>query len=398
MKVLVLTTDFPPEPIGGIGTFVASEVAALRRLGVDVTVVTSRVPASGSGMDGPEIRIKASGPNVTSERNVWSPLEVLQRNVAIAAATLRLRDRDFDVVHAHDFWACIAGANIAAELDVPLVVTKHSGPQPRTAAQERGLSPTGTYLYSYLVDLERWMLDRAAHVIAVSDDVSNRLAAIDSDQRWQRKCTKVKPATDIHDLAGIRRWQPPRPDRNDEYHLLLPGRTRWVKGGDLAIRAIAALPHRAVRLLFAGGDPTADGNRSSYVDELKELAAQLNVGDRVEFLGNLDQERLVDAYLQADSVIVPSRQETFGLVVTEALALGVPVIAFAVGGIAEQIEHEVNGLLARPEDVDDLAAKIEWSMRHPVQVATMAKAGLSSSYTWEDGARLTLEVYKSVTQ
>src|SRR5262249_13874738 len=82
------------------------------------------------------------------------------------------------------------------------------------------------------------------------------------------------------------------------------------------------------------------------------------VRDRVKFLGLVDESDLYQLYADCDVFVLPSRYESFGLVLLEAMQFGKPVVGVAVGGMQEIVEHGGNGFLAEPE-----AASLEECMR-----------------------------------
>jgi len=93
-------------------------------------------------------------------------------------------------------------------------------------------------------------------------------------------------------------------------------------------------------------------------DSLEAQAAALGVADRVRFLGQLPRGRVVELFRAADASILSSSWENFPHTVVEALAAGTPVLATAVGGVAEVVRDGENGLLVAPGDVAGLAASI----------------------------------------
>lgn len=86
-------------------------------------------------------------------------------------------------------------------------------------------------------------------------------------------------------------------------------------------------------------------------------------GVSVSFLGKIASVNMLDVYNQADVFVFPSRQETFGQTKLEALASGVPVIAFNESACAEGIDHKVTGWVAKSNDIKDFAEGIRWAMR-----------------------------------
>ncbi|HEY3413643.1 MAG TPA: glycosyltransferase family 4 protein [Armatimonadota bacterium] len=128
----------------------------------------------------------------------------------------------------------------------------------------------------------------------------------------------------------------------------LMGRVTNVKGHDIFLRALAAIPD-SIRpwAVFAGPE------EAEWGAVLRTLADELGVADRVRFLGARNN---MGAVMEAcDLIVAPSRMESCSLVLLEAMTLGRPVVASTVGGIPEVVEHNVTGLLVPPENPESLA-------------------------------------------
>jgi glycosyltransferase involved in cell wall biosynthesis len=100
-----------------------------------------------------------------------------------------------------------------------------------------------------------------------------------------------------------------------------------------------------------------------FVERLRRRAVEAGLESRVSFPGPRTGADLDRAYAAADLVVLPSRAETYGMVVTEALARGVPVVASEVGGVPEALGHGAGGvrpgLLVPPDDPTALAAALQ---------------------------------------
>jgi glycosyltransferase involved in cell wall biosynthesis len=131
----------------------------------------------------------------------------------------------------------------------------------------------------------------------------------------------------------------------------LMGRLTDVKGHDILLRALAAMRKDArPYTVFAGPEEPAWGAH------LRQLAAELDVADKILFLGARSD---VGAVMQAcDLIVAPSRMEACPLVLLEAMVLGRPCVAATVGGIPDVVEHGITGLLVPPDDPQTLAATL----------------------------------------
>jgi glycosyltransferase involved in cell wall biosynthesis len=122
----------------------------------------------------------------------------------------------------------------------------------------------------------------------------------------------------------------------------------------------------------------------------------------VAALGQRPSDAVYELMGEAAFLVFPSEcYETFGRVAIEAFAKGTPVIASDIGAIPELVKHGRTGLLFRPGDPDDLAAKVEWFLSHPAEAARMrteARAEFLAKYTAERNYQALMEIYESVTQ
>ena len=132
----------------------------------------------------------------------------------------------------------------------------------------------------------------------------------------------------------------------------VPGTLRPMKGHPFFFEAIVPIVKGHPDLLVA----VTGGGESGYVEELKGIVDSLGIRPNVHFLGYL--EDMPAFYRGCDVVCIPSRAEPFGRTVIEAFATSVPVIATAVGGIVEIIEHEENGILVNYGDRTALASAL----------------------------------------
>jgi glycosyltransferase involved in cell wall biosynthesis len=191
---------------------------------------------------------------------------------------------------------------------------------------------------------------RCARVVAVSQAVARIVRAAGMDAA---RVTVVHNGVDPGELARRARLPAaPLPARAPGQvvlaHVAVIGAH---KQQHVAIEALARLPRHAV-LWLCGGVP--DGGGRAYAAGLEALAVRLGVRDRVSFLGWRSDVAAVLA--AADVALLPSVQESFGMVLAEAMALGKPCVGAAVGGIPEVIEHGVTGFVADPEPLAFAAA------------------------------------------
>lgn len=132
------------------------------------------------------------------------------------------------------------------------------------------------------------------------------------------------------------------------------------KGHDVAIDALASMSSSETHLAIAGGSLYSTSDE--YAQQLREQCDRAGIGDRVHFLGNLDDPDGV--YAAADVIVHPCRYpEGFGRVIVEAQLAGRPVIATALGGVLDLIEHQTTGWLVPPDVPSALAVVIDEILR-----------------------------------
>jgi glycosyltransferase involved in cell wall biosynthesis len=182
--------------------------------------------------------------------------------------------------------------------------------------------------------------------------------------------TVVRPPVDDE----IRRLAPARP--GGAGRLVTAARLHPAKGLDTAVRAVALLAAqgRVVHLDVFGA---AQRGAEAHAAELHRLAADLRVVDQVTFHGHVDSPH--EQWLHADLYVQPSRAETFGIGVAEAMCLGLPVVATRVGGLPELVDDGVTGQLVAPEDPEALAHAIADVLDDPERAATMGRAGRAAT-------------------
>jgi D-inositol-3-phosphate glycosyltransferase len=146
-------------------------------------------------------------------------------------------------------------------------------------------------------------------------------------------------------------------------NILFAGRVEPLKGIDTLLKAMALMkkhcPELADNVCVAiiGGDPWAE-TPDAEMARLKEMRVALGVENMVTFLGAKDQDILPNYYAAAEMVVMPSHYESFGMVALEAMAMGTPVIASEVGGLAFLVKDGENGFLVPSRDPEALAERI----------------------------------------
>jgi glycosyltransferase involved in cell wall biosynthesis len=140
-------------------------------------------------------------------------------------------------------------------------------------------------------------------------------------------------------------------ENNATLNLLCTGRADRQKGFQKAIMAVHQIKDLDLHLDIVG--------TGSYLGELKILAQKLDVEDKVTFHGRVDDEELDRIYASADIYLIPTmRFEGLPLALLEAMSHGIPTISSKIGGNADVITHDFDGLFIKPGDMKELIASI----------------------------------------
>jgi glycosyltransferase involved in cell wall biosynthesis len=216
---------------------------------------------------------------------------------------------------------------------------------------------------------------------------------------WTRQQVLTRyaiPARQVHVAQpGVERVAAPA--RPVPGHLICVGVLSRHKGQDVLVEALANLAERDWHCVLAGSldrDP-------DFVEQLRTRITRLRYGGRVRLPGVLTSAALSHAYSTADLLVAPSRSETYGMTVTEALAHGLPAIAADVGGLPEALGSIADGTrpgqLVPPGDPDALAAALEdWlgDEHHRNRLRAAAGQRRSALRGWD---QTTQEIAKALT-
>lgn len=401
MRVDLLTREYPPFVYGGAGVHVAELSAVLRR-SIDVRVRC---------FDGP--RGPGALPGVTGYA---VPAELAGASAALTTFGVDLAMANdvagADLVHSHTWYANLAGHLAGLLHGVPHVLSAHSlEPLRPWKAEQLG----GGYALSSWA--ERTAYEGAAGVIAVSAGMRQDIL---------RVYPNVDPAR-VHvvhngiDLAG---WQRPVGDAAQAAHsivralgidpdrpaVVFVGRITRQKGLPYFLRAAERLPAEVQVVLCAGAPDTPE-----IKAEVESLVAGLSARrDGVVWISQmLPRNELVAVLASATVFACPSIYEPLGIVNLEAMAVGLPVVATATGGIPEVVDDGVTGVLvpiAQAQDgtgtpldpdkyVSDLAAALTAVVGDRARAAVMGAAGrrrAEEHFAWDAIAERTLAVYRAV--
>lgn len=289
-----------------------------------------------------------------------------------------------DVTHAH-FWMSGVASLLAAEPNgIPVVLTYHAlGLVKRRHQGDRDTSPKER------IPIE---LDLGRRV--------NRVIAQCSDEQRELVEMGVPPSSVAIVPSGVDcdRFHPDGPvaPKSGRTRVLTVGRLVARKGFADLIRAVRWLPE--AELAIIGGSGIDDAPERA---RLLDLARRLGVADRVRLVGAVAPPDMPAWYRSADVVACAPWYEPFGLTPLEAMACGVPVVAYAVGGLADTVVDGVTGLHVPPQNVEALAHQLRVLASDPVRRRRFGQAAVGRArqrYPWSATAARLVEIYGSVVR
>ena len=246
-----------------------------------------------------------------------------------------LKRRRIDIIHSHlSYPAGFLGTIIQKRKGIPCIVTEHSWINKYFRSRIHKTS----VLYT---------LKHSACIVAVSQ------ALRDDINSYCRRQVKVVP-----NVVEMKKFSLTGTLQRDKKLNagILGGMGNYRKGLDILIKALPLLKDLELTV-HIGGD-------GKYLNTFRNLAKELEVQEKCIFYGEIKPEAIFDFYSKLDFFVLPSRDETFGVVVVEAMACGLPVIATKCGGPEEIITKET-GILVERENPQDLARAIRIVSENP---------------------------------
>lgn len=255
-------------------------------------------------------------------------------------------------------------------------------------------------------------LDGENHVLTVADRLIAATPAEKAQLNWlygadMGKIAIIPPGVDLERFHPIDKTEAKREvgipcgDKN----IMFAGRIEPLKGIDTLIQAMALIRQRYPQVIentcvaIIGGDPWSD-NPDAEMERLQALRQDLNIHDFVLFLGAKDQDVLPNYYAAAEMVVMPSHYESFGMVALEAMAMGRPVIASEVGGLAYLIQDGITGYHVPSRDPEALAERIFELLTNPGCREDMGRAARLSAerFDWAIIARRMVALYRNLLE
>jgi glycosyltransferase involved in cell wall biosynthesis len=209
---------------------------------------------------------------------------------------------------------------------------------------------------------------RAAFVACISDFCRSQLLKLVEPEYWD-KLVVVRCGLDAGEVRALPARAPAPAGADAPLRLLFVGRLVPEKGVLVLLWALAALRERGLQVdaVLVGDGP--------YRDQLEREAHRLGVAGQLTFTGALTGAAIAPQYRDADVFCLPSFAEGLPVVLMEAMASGVPVVATAIAGVRELVHDGESGLLVSPGRADELAGALAVMLAEPALAAGMAETG-----------------------
>ncbi len=385
MHVLQVSWEYPPHIVGGLGRHVADLAPALAEHGVTVTVLTPQLRGGESLEHRAGVHVcRVAIPTLDTD-DFPGFVHHAGRQLEHAAHALFPGGRP-DLIHVHDWLTAETGIALKHHWRVPLIATIHATERGRGRGEVNGWQSQRINDLEWRLTYEAWRVIVCSHFMArqIRDYFTTPADKIDVISNGVH--LPPQPFETPADWVAFRR----RFAADDEALVIFVGRIVYEKGIHVLIdawpRVVAELP---ARLVIAG--------TGSAFDEIRARAATIETP--IEFLGFISDEDRNRLYAVADVAVFPSLYEPFGIVALEAFAAGCPVIVSDAGGLAEVVQHELNGLVVPAGDAYALAQALVTSLRHPAESRLRAARGSALArayYTWNRIAGEVKAVYDRV--
>jgi glycogen(starch) synthase len=391
MRILMLSWEYPPHIVGGLGQHVADLAPALAAHGTDVHVVTPLWKTDGEFVDSPGVTVYRV-PVALGDGDIMDQAQRVNRQLELAARSLVEDQPDFDLVHAHDWLVSFAGIGLKQAFRLPLLATVHATEYGRSQGRLDGPLSRAINEQEWRLVLEAWRVIVCSNFMA-TELIGNvgappdKVDVIPNGVRVDR--FQSLKGTD-HTLLRARFAFP------DEKIVFNVGRMVREKGLHVLVEAMPIVLAQSPDAKFVvAGKPDSWG----YWAAARARAEELGLDAKCYFTGFLpDDER--DALLTlADVAVFPSLYEPFGIVAPEAMAAGAPVVASSAGGLAEVVIHRLTGLTAYPDSPASLAWAIVETLRNPLEAHARARSAyrrVVREYDWGRIAAATHDVYLQV--
>lgn len=374
MKILLLPSWYPSEADNTAGTFIREQARALKQYGVEVRVLYpfDRCIKPGDIVLHPEDGILTYRCNTDYLKN--SKLSRVNSTVKVIKALRRIKkEYGFELIHAHVcYFAGIIGYFYKKIYGTRYIITEH-------------MSYIGSYAkkkYDYI--LLKKAYGSADKVICVSEYLADSIEKLGFE--FKRQIIGNVVDTDVFCGNGSKCF------KDDNVNIVFVGSmgNDEVKGVNYLLKAFSLLvrDHKNVKLHLVG-----DGQKRK---EYEELSVSLGIDDKCRFYGKLPKSNVALILRSCSFFVLPSKYETFGTVIIEALACGKPVVTTDTGAQKEIINDSSLGYLVHSQDVKSLYEGLSYMLRNYNKYDAKHLKKAAQQYSYESIAKKLNDLYKQI--
>lgn len=397
--------EFGKPDTGGQVVYVLELSRYLSRMGYKVDILTRRFenqPAIEKLNDRVRVlRFPCGGPDFIPKETLYEHIPEWCEKARIFIEKKKL---NYAFINSHYWDAGIAGQTLSNRLNIPHIHTPHSiGAWKRDNMDGEASENERKYNFQQRIREEKIVYDECDVLIATTPQQRDLLKASEYDVPVS-KIKVVPPGYDdtrFFPVSAASRAALKRELDAEGKIVMALGRVAHNKGYDLLIRAMEPVFKRIkdARLLLAIGSTEPSTRELEQVDELRQLAGELGIEDRVLFRDYVPDDQLADYYRIADVFALSSRYEPFGMTAVEAMACGTPTVVTTEGGLWELVTWGLEVLYANPFDPEAFGHTIVDILQFPQVAEQLAKYGSQKArarFTWTGVAQQILTVLENM--
>lgn len=372
MKICIVSEFFIPHYQGG-GERRYYEIAkALIREGHTVDVISMKIHDKNEEEIFDGIKVHHIGPTIKKP-----PLRSVTDFIRFSFAVFRwILSHDYDIIDAQTYAPLIPSFLGAKIKNIPMVATIHDV---STRGDDQWIQS------SKIATITEKILLRIPYqkIITVSHSTKNALI-----QFWGVKEDRIQVVYNGVDLKLI---EEVKIQEKYENTIIFVGRLAPHKHVDHLLKILKSIKSQInnPKLLIVG-----DGVER---ENLINLTQKYGLQNQVEFRGNLNYPELISELKKSNILALPSTREGFGMVLIEANACGIPVVAYASGGVMEVVKDGFNGFLVETQDIETFKEKIKFLLKNHSEATIMGENGkrmVEKNFTWDITVKKIINAYQ----
>ncbi|WP_141431582.1 glycosyltransferase [Bacillus sp. 03113] len=381
-KILLLSWEYPPHIVGGLGKHVHGLSNSLAGLGYDIHIVTARRNDSELEEIKDSIYIHRVHPLNELDQDFLKWIGGL--NLAILEKGIELaKTNSFELIHAHEWLVGAAALSLQEQLNIPLITTIHATEYGRNNGihneMQRFIHEKEKLLINgsnFIIVCSEFMKEELIQVFHINE---SKLFMIPNGVSEQ----EIWPTSEVS-LSNI-------PVNQENKLVFCVGRMVKEKGFDTLIEAASKI--KAIRpdvyFIIAGTGP--------MLNDYRQKVVELHLEDCVYFIGYISDEQRNALYSICDMAIVPSLYEPFGITALESMIFAKPTIVSSTGGLKGIVENAKSGLYMVPGSSDSLIEQVIWLLENnedAIQIGRKGKEAVEKLFNWSSIAEETKRVFE----